>query len=38
MEFLITKTSDCEYKEKKKFENLIELLDFQKMCEQPIII
>lgn len=38
MEFLITKTSDYEYKEIKRFENLKELLNFQKACKNPVII
>jgi len=38
MEFLIIKTSDWEYKEIKRFENLKELLNFQKACNNPIII
>ena len=38
MEFLITKTSDEDYKEIKKFENLKELLNFQKTCNHSIIL
>lgn len=38
MEFLIKKASNWNYKEIKKIKNLKELLNFQKMCGDPIII